>query len=112
MSIHNSLDSCQPNPCTVEFIAGVKSLECAEQLVGKSHVVARAVIADKVDCLAVLRFITEDDLCLFMLRGELPSIAQQVAEHDSQETFIAVRRKSFLDLDGHRASRISFSQFS
>src|SRR5436305_8528922 len=48
--IDDALNSRQPDACALEFIGSVEALERAEQLVGKSHVEASAVIADEKDC--------------------------------------------------------------
>src|SRR5947209_2305430 len=110
--IDDALNSRQANACALEFICGVQALERAEQLVGKRHLEASAIVADEKDCLTVSLLTREIDLCAFSLRGELPGVAQQITEHDFQQTLIALGHESFFNLGGHSSPRISLLQFS
>ena len=94
MTTYDALNGRKPDTSALEFTSGMEALERAEQLVGIRHLEPRAVVLDKKNGLAVLLLFAESDLCLFALRRKLPCVAQQVTQHDSQKTPIAVGQES------------------
>jgi hypothetical protein len=48
MAVDNALNGCQPNAGSFKFRRAMKTLERREELVGKFHVEACAIILDKV----------------------------------------------------------------
>src|SRR5256714_6544645 len=110
VTVDDTLDGGEADARALELVPAVETLERAEQLSGVCHVEARAVVADEVDGLAPLALPTESDLRRVALRGELPSVAQKVREHDFQQALVAARLKPVFDVDRHCASGVARAQ--
>src|SRR2546421_9816967 len=84
MPVDDALHGRKADACALELARAVEALKRAEQLIGISHVEARAIVADEIDRLPGALFMPESDLCPDALRRKLPSVAQQVHEHDAR----------------------------
>src|ERR1041384_1683340 len=91
--VDDALHGRKANARAFKLARAVQTLKRAEQLADISHVEACAVVADEIDRLPVALLKPEADARVCALGGKLPSVAQQVREHDTQQASIAVRHE-------------------
>ena len=101
--VNNSLYGGQANACAFKILGRVQAVECAEKLPGIFHVETGAVVFDAVNRVTVLLLNTKPDDCLLALPGKLPSVLQQVLQHQIQQMFITLGGNIVIDLKIHTA---------
>ena len=87
--MNNALHSRQANAGAVEFGRSVQAMERREQPVGIVHVKAGPVITHEIEPCALPFRTPEFDPGAGLPAGELPGIAEQVFQHDTQQVSIA-----------------------
>jgi hypothetical protein len=95
----DALDRDQADTSALEFIGRVQPLKHAEELRRIRHVEAGSVVTNEVCWLSAILASTEFDAGFRPPRGELPRVAQQVVEHDTEEPFIPMRKQPVGDDD-------------
>ena len=85
MAVDDSLYGRQPYARATKLTLIVQTLEWREQIAGARHVETRAVVAHKIGLGAIgLRERPKFNARTGMICRELPRIAEQILQHDSQ----------------------------
>jgi len=110
VAVDHALDDRQPNAHAGKFILGVRALECAEELSRALHVEAHSVITDELDPVTIALLGTKLDPGFRVPAGELPGIAQQVAESQAQQAFVASGDEAFVHIHTRSMGRVALLQ--
>src|SRR6266436_5322727 len=91
MPPNHSLDGCQTDARAPKLALIVQPLEWGKQMVGPRHVESGAVVPHEISAYAVgLRQGTKFNAGAGAFGGELPGVAEQILEHDSQQPRVAL----------------------
>src|SRR5579859_863122 len=74
VTLNDPLHDCQPYTCAFELLNTVQTLEYAEQLVGKLHVEANAIVLDKIGAFTVHYLTACRNLRSFAVTRELERV--------------------------------------
>src|ERR1700722_9660035 len=89
-----------------EFARRVESLKDTEQLRGKGHVEAGAVVADEIGSLPTLLDGPELDAGVRLVSRELPRVAQQIVDGRAEQGAVALFGEPVADQELHAAVRL------
>src|SRR5438093_4748737 len=95
MAVNDSLHRRQPNARAAKLALIVQPLEWREQIVRSRHVKTRAVVAHEISSGSIsLRERPKFNARARTVRRELPRVAQQILQHDSQQLGVALGSQS------------------
>src|SRR5689334_13649858 len=111
MKENDSLDRCEPDSRTFEFVSTVQSLERPEKPAFVLHVEAGAVILHEIDLILIVIYGVELDDRLVGMSREFPGIPQQVLNDRSYHYGVGIGGQFRIDSELDIPARIASLQF-
>ena len=79
----------------------MQALKCSEQFLGMIHIKTHTVVAHEISIFGRPRYGPDLNFCRFLVTGKLDRIREQILKHLGEQTFVAVRRWEFKQLEGN-----------